>query len=520
MRVLDLLTHAAQGNPSGPATIFRDRSRTWNEVHDRVGRLAGALRALGVNAGDRVAVLGLNSDRFLEIHFAVPWAGAVLAPLNIRWAAPENLFALNDFRAKVLLVDDEFLDQATELHRNCPDLTTLIYIGEQVAAPVGTLHYEELITAQEFVEPFDGDPDDPYIVFYTSGTTGQSKGVVLTHRNAVTTARAFCETMPLDRRSVHLHVMGMFHVGGSQPIWYITMVGGTHVVHAKYVPADVVEAVERHRITNMVLVPTMISALLDEPGVDDRDLISVRTCVYGGSPMPRQILDRALKMLPSWGFHQIYGMTESSGYGVALRWEDHLIALSDYPDRLRAAGRSIPGTRVAVLDPDDKEVAPGTVGQIALCGDNIMAGYFGNPAATAETLANGWLHTGDAGFMDTEGFVYVSDRVKDVIITGGENVFSVDVERALYAHPAVRECAVIGIPDPKWVEAVHAVIVLRAGEYTSEEEMIAHCRNLIGGYKCPRSIEFVEGPLPTTPSGKIRKNVLREPWWKKLQGMI
>ena len=513
MRVVDLLRGAANENPTGEATIFQDRIRTWAQVYERVGRAAAALRDVGVGADDHVAVLGLNSDRYLEIHFAVPWAGAVLAPLNIRWAAPENLFALNDFGASVLMVDDAFLDQVPDLRRGRPELTTLIYIGEEDTAPDGMLHYEELLSRQTFSDAIDGDDDDPYVVFYTSATTGQSKGVVLTHRNAVTTARAFIETMEVNRESVHLHVMGMFHVGGSQPIWYITMVAGTHVVHTKYVPADVVDAIEHHRITNTVLVPTMINTLLDEPSLADRDLGSLRTCVYGGSPMPRQILDRALAALPTWGFHQIYGMTECGGYAVALRWQDHTTALSEAPGRLRAAGRAIPGTIVAVVDPDDTELEPGTVGQIVLRGDNVMAGYFGNPAATADTLANGWLHTGDAGFIDPDGFVYVSDRVKDMIITGGENVFSVDVERALYTHPAVRECAVIGIPDPVWVEAVHAVVVLRPDITVTAEELITHCRTQIGGYKCPRSVEFIDGPLPTTPSGKIRKNVLREPWW-------
>lgn len=319
--------------------------------------------------------------------------------------------------------------------------------------------------------------------------------------------------MELNQGSRHLHLMGMFHVGDTQPIRYITMVAGTHIVHEKYVPVDVLDAVERFRITNTVLVPTMINALLDDPALAEHDLVSMRTCVYGGSPMPREILDRALSLLPSSEFHQIYGMTESAGYGVALRWEDHLTALSDYPDRLRAAGLEVPQMRVAVLDPEDNEVERGTTGQIALRGNNVMTGYFGNPTASDEALADGWLHTGDAGYMDADGFVYISDRLKDVIITGGENVFSVDVERTIYSHPAVQECAVIGIPHPSWVETVHAVVVLRDGFSVTEEELITHCRSQIGGYKCPRTVEFTHDPLPTTPSGKIRKNVLRDPWW-------
>lgn len=513
MRVVDLLRMAAENNPEGIATVFRDRTRTWEEVHDRVRRAAAALKALGVSVGDRICILGLNSDRYLEAHFAVPWSGAVLVPLNIRWAAAENVFVLNDVQASVLIVDDAFLDQIPDLRIGRPELETIVYIGELPTAPEGTVHYETLLERHEFCHVAPGAEDDPYVVFYTSGTTGQSKGVVLTHANAVATANAFLATIAVDSDAVHLHVMGMFHVGGSQPIWYITMVAGTHVVHAKYVPSDVLDAIERHRVTNTVLVPTMINTLLDEQGLSSRELGSMKTCIYGGSPMPRQILDKALSTLPTWGFHQIYGMTESSGYAVALKWSDHLAALSSTSRRLLAAGRPVPGTRVAILDLDDNEVESGAVGQIALRGPTVMKGYFRNPSATEGTVVHGWLHTGDAGYKDDDGFVYVSDRMKDVIITGGENVFSVDVERAIYTHPAVRECAVIGIPDPVWVEKVHAVLALHAGESLTAEEIIAHCRSRIGAYKCPRSVEFVDGPLPTTPSGKIRKNVLRDPWW-------
>ncbi|MBY4575627.1 long-chain fatty acid--CoA ligase [Gordonia paraffinivorans] len=512
MRVNDLLDAARDTNPDGIATVFGERRRTWREVHERVSRLAAGLRAAGVRPGDPVAVLAVNSDRYLEAHLAAPWAGAVLVPLNIRWNAQENLFALNDFGVSVLLVDDAFLDQVPQL-RDGAGLTTLIYIGEHGQAPDGMRHYEDLVASAEPMPAAPGTADDPYVVFYTSGTTGQSKGVALTHGNAVATAEAFRATIDVGPDSVHLHVLGLFHVGGSQPVWYITAVGGTHVLHEKYVPADVLATIENESVTNTVLVPTMINALLTEPGLADRDLSSMRTCVYGGSPMPRQILDRAIEGLPDWGFHQIYGMTESSGYGVCLTWNDHLTALRDDPERLKSAGRAVPGADVGVVDPDDRMLGAGEIGQIVLRGPTVMTGYHGNPTATEQTLANGWLHTGDAGYLDDAGFLYVSDRVKDMIITGGENVFSVDVERAIYTHPAVHECAVIGIPDPTWVEAVHAVVVLRDGARVSEAELIEHCRTQIGGYKCPRSVEFVAGPLPTTPSGKIRKNVLRDPWW-------
>lgn len=513
MQATAMLQQAVLTRPDGLGTVFGERRRTWREIGDRVSRLAGALQALGAVPGDRVAALAMNSDRFLELFYAVPWAGAVFAPLNIRWAEEENAFALRDSGSTVLLVDDDFLDQARRLQELVPAVTTLVHMGEG-PTPEGMESYEDLVARHAPVPDAERRGDDPYVVFYTSGTTAQSKGVALTHRNALFVSVCFLATLPETEDLVHLHVGGMFHLAGSGPSWYITLAGGTHVILPKFEPGPVLRAIGEHRVTNIVLVPTMINMLLHDPELPQFDLTSVHTCVYGGSPMPEAVLRRAMDQLPGWRFHQIYGMTETAGYATALRWQDHLDAVGPGPaERLKSAGRPVPGIQVRITRPDGTVADPGETGEITLRGDNVMTGYFHNPTADAEVLSNGWMRSGDAGYLDDGGYLFVADRVKDMIISGGENVYSVDVERALYEHPAVRECAVIGVPSEKWGEAVHAVVVLRDGATATAEELILHCRGLIGGYKCPRSVEFRTEALPVTPVGKIRKNVLREPHW-------
>ncbi|WP_433503098.1 long-chain-fatty-acid--CoA ligase [Pseudonocardia halophobica] len=519
MQATQMLRHAARINPDGDATVCGDRRHTWRETEDRVARFAGALRALGVGNGDRVAALAMNSDRFFELFYAIPWAGAVFAPLNIRWATEENAFALRAAKVTVLLADDDFLEQARALQKLVPEITTIIHIGDD-PTPLGTVPYEELVAAHEPVADADRRGDDTYVVFYTSGTTAQSKGVALSHRNAVSVSVCFHAILPSTRDLRFLHVGGMFHLAGAGPTWYITLAAGTHVVLPKFEPLAFLGGIAEHRITNSVLVPTMINMLLHQPELAEYDLSTWHTCVYGGSPMPEAVLRRAMELVPGCRFHQIYGMTETAGYATALTWQDHLDGLAREDGTLRSAGRAIPGMDIRTLRPDGTESGVGEVGEIVLRGDNVMTGYFDNPEADADVLRAGWLRSGDAGFFDERGYLHVADRVKDMIISGGENVYSADVERALYEHPAVRECAVIGIPSERWGEAVHAVVVLKDSAEATEEDLVRHCRGLIGGYKCPRSVEFRTEPLPTTPVGKIRKNVLREPHWRSRQTRI
>jgi long-chain acyl-CoA synthetase len=280
----------------------------------------------------------------------------------------------------------------------------------------------------------------------------------------------------------------------------------------KFDPLLVMQAIQDHQVTNAVLVPTMINMLLSHPDFDKYDLSSLRTCVYGGSPMPEALITQAMKRLPTWRFFQVFGMTETGGFATILRWRDHLTE-GPKAKRLRSAGQPAFGNEVKIVLPDGRTAPPDVLGEIVVRSDMLMSGYFNNPEATAAVLKDGWMHTGDAGTMDEDGFVYVADRIKDMIVTGGENVYSIEVERVLFLHPAVREAAVIGVPSERWGEQVHAVVVLKDGASVTEAELDAHCRAHIGGYKVPRSYEFRREPLPVTPVGKVRKNVLRDPHW-------
>lgn len=511
MQGTHFLRQAVAAQPQRTATICNGRRRTWREVGERVPRLAAALRALGIADGAFVAALAMNSDRYVELFFAVPWAGGAFAPLNIRWSPAENIYALTDSQASVLLVDENFVEQARDLKRQVPTLKTLVYMGEG-EAPEGMLSYEQLVSRHESMADANRRGEDLWVIFYTGGTTAHPKGVMMSHRGLFVATVTYLAMLPSIEDLSFVYVAGYFHFAGASALLYITMAAGTHVPLPKFDPVLVMQAISEHKVTNAVLVPTMINMLLAHPDLEKYDLTSLQTCVYGGSPMPEALMLQAMKKLPTWRFYQIFGMTETGGFATMLRWRDHITS-GPKAKRLRSAGQPAPGVLVEVRLPDGSVAPPDTLGEIVIAGDTLMQGYFHNPEATQAVLKDGWMHTGDAGTMDEDGFLYVADRIKDMIVTGGENVYSIEVERVLFLHPAVREAAVIGIPSDEWGESVHAVIVLKAGASATPEELTAHCRQHIGGYKVPRSYEFRSDPLPVTPVGKVRKNVLRDPHW-------
>lgn len=518
MQATQLLAQAVSLSRGGVATISGGRSRTWGDLAERVPRSAALLRRLGLRRGDRVAVLAMNGDTYLELFFAVPWAGAALVPLNIRWSPAENEYALQDCAARVLFVDETFVQQALELQRRCPGLRHLVYIGAG-AAPAGLVDLEQELPGLPPVEDACVKDEELYVVFYTGGTTGHPKGVALSHRAIVYSSICYLAMLPSIESLRFLYVGGFFHFSGASPLWYITLAGGTHVILPKFEVEPVMASIGRHRVTNATLIPTMVIMMMNHPDFARHDFSSLQTCIYGGAPMPEALMLEAMHKLPGWAFFQIYGMTETGGFATMLRWRDHR---ADRPggSRLRSAGQAAVGVQLEIRRPDRSRAATGEVGEIAVRSDALMSGYFGQPQATQAVLADGWMHTGDAGYVGADGFLYIVDRLKDMIVSGGENVYSVEVERALYAHPAVREAAVFGIPSVQWGEAVHAVVVLRDGAQASTDELLAHCRRHIAAYKLPRSIEFRAGPLPTTPVGKIRKNVLRDPHWAGREGRI
>ncbi|MBC7636584.1 MAG: long-chain fatty acid--CoA ligase [Acetobacteraceae bacterium] len=499
------LQRAVTINPGGASTIFRDRRRTWAETADRISRIAGGMAALGLRVGERAAILALNSDRYLEVLYAVPAAGAIIVPLNTRLAPPEIDFILADSGAMLLLVDDAFATLPAQLTQMA-GVKQVIYLGDG-PIPAGMMGYETLLA-----EPFTTDSPtgghDVAGIFYTGGTTGRSKGVMLTHDNLVSNAAMMAPAIGYRHDSIYVHAAPMFHLADGASTFAITMVGGTHVFVARFDPAELLTEIARTKATNTLLVPTMINALANFPTVGDYDVSTLRVIPYGASPMPDAVLQAATRAFPTVQFLHVYGMSEASPLVTAM---DRNITVTG--DRAKSCGLPCMLIEVRIADENDCEVPRGTVGEVQIRGPNIMRGYWKLPDATAAALRGGWYHSADGGMMDTDGYVYIVDRLKDMIISGGENIYSAEVESAISMLEGVSEVAVIGIPDDKWGETVHAVVVPKAGRTLTPEQVIAHSRTQIAGYKCPRSVEIRQAPLPLSGAGKVLKTNLREKFW-------
>ncbi|WP_150292869.1 long-chain-fatty-acid--CoA ligase [Sphingobium estronivorans] len=498
------LHRCLQKQPDTIATIAGERRQTYRMLALRVAKLAGAFGALGIARGDRIAYLGLNSDCYTEFYFATFWAGAVVNPVNTRWNASEIAYALNDSGSRVLLADAIIVPMLDEIRAMVPDLRHIIWIGDS-GQPDGTLDYEALIDENLPVPDVRCGGEALAGLFYTGGTTGFPKGVMLTHRNLVTSALGAGLMRFIHPATTFLHAAPMFHAGDFSG-WLITAVtGGTHVTVPAFSPQAVLSAIEAHRVTDTILVPTMLQMLVDARELKDFDLSSLRHIGYGGSPVSDAILMRAQQALPGVALCQAYGQTELSTFATMLMPEEHIPG----SPRLRSAGRAVVHAEVGVVDADDHFLPAGKIGEIVARGGHMMVGYWNKPEETALALRNGWLHTGDMGRLDDDGYLYIVDRLKDMIITGGENVFSTEVENALARHPAVAACAVIGLPDEKWGERVHAAVVLKHGTVASAGELRDHVKTLIAGYKCPQSIDIVDA-LPVSGTGKVLKRALRE----------
>ncbi len=517
MNITHGLRRALQINPNGHAVTCGGRRRNWREVGDRVSRLAAGLRGLGVDTGDRVAILSLNSERYLELYLATGWAGAVIVPLNIRWSLLENEDALRDCRASVLVVDKAFSATAAVLAKAIPGLV-LVY-ADDGEAPEGMRRFEDLIEASEPMSDAGRKSEDLAGVFYTGGTTGRSKGVMLSHGNLMINALNALGEGLFPATSVYLHVAPMFHLANGAAMYSLLLSGGSNVIIQGFTPEGMMAAVQNERVTDVLIVPTMIQMLVDHPELKSYDLSSLKNIVYGASPISEAVLGRAMAALPNVRFTQAYGMTELSPIATVLHWKEH-IGDGRAKGRHRAAGRATLGCEVRIVDTNDKPVPYGTVGEIVVRGGNVMMGYWERTEETARAIVDGWMHTGDGGYMDEDGFVYIVDRVKDMIISGGENVYSVEVENAVAQHPAVAQCAVIGIPNERWGEQVHAIVVTKSGMQVSPNDLIEFCKTLVAGYKCPRSVDISATPLPLSGAGKILKRELRKPFWENRERSV
>jgi acyl-CoA synthetase (AMP-forming)/AMP-acid ligase II len=507
MYLTQSLHRNVQQDPGGPATIFGDRVRTWAESTARISRLAAGLARLGVSPGDRVAMLSLNSDRYHEYLLATWWCGAVVNPVNVRWSAAEIAYSLEDCATNVLLVDDTFAPLLAELRERAGCLKSIVHCGE-AELPADAIPYESLLEHGPMPDAHRGG-NDLAGIFYTGGTTGFPKGVMLSHANILVstmgTAASGDFVVPGGRL---LHAAPMFHLADLLAWAGRNLLGGTHVMVPSFTPDGVIAAVEQHQVTDALLVPTMLQLLVDSPAIKGADLSALRKIIYGASPISDALLTRVRQSLPHARLTQAYGMTELSPVATLLLPDDH-----DDADLRRSAGRAAPHAEVRIVDSLGEEVERGTVGEVVVRGGHVMLGYWNKPEETAAAVVDGWMHTGDGGRMDAAGYVYIVDRIKDMIVTGGENVYSAEVENAICQHEAVAMCAVIGVPDDEWGERVHAVVVLQPGQSLTVEELRAHVKGLIAGYKAPRTLELVDA-LPMSGAGKILKRELRAQHWR------
>lgn len=507
LSVVNLLEKASGRWPDSPSVTDEGQTFTWEQTEKRCQRLAWALASLGVGVGHRVAYLGFNSHWCFELFFAAPMAGAITVPVNFRLSPGEMVDCIQDAEPTVLLADRDHIEQARAISRECPWLKAVVYAGEG-DAPDGFLSYEDLLTRAEKTDLQPSGNDDTLILFYTGGTTGRSKGVMLTHINLFTNALGGLSLYETVERETHLLAGPMFHTAAGSRVYTATMMGTHTIILSKFDVLEMMGLVEQYRINTMQLVPTTLQLMVDHPQFAEFDLSSLRMITYGAAPMPVALLERALKQLPGVSFAQSYGMTEASPVVTVLNGDDHSLEAARLP-RLESVGRSVFHNHVRIVNAQRQTLGVGEVGEIAVKGANIMKGYWRAPELTAAVLQDGWYYTGDSGYLDEDGYLFLVGRIKEMIVSGGENVYPIEIENVLSRHPDVRECAVIGVPHEKWGESVHAVVRLTDDAVVSESEIISYCRERIAHYKCPTGVIFMEHPLPVSTVNKILKSELK-----------
>ncbi|WP_206809159.1 class I adenylate-forming enzyme family protein [Paradesulfitobacterium ferrireducens] len=525
----EMILRNARLFPRKTAFIQGERTLSFGDFAQRVQSLMRALSALGIRPGDRVAVLAANCIEYFELYGLADMGAAILVPLNYRLQVGELEYLLQDSGSSILFFSKQYRETADELKSRGQLFQYAVCLDEQQE---GYLYYEELIQQGEFefIRSNPPNPPNPHIdynrgriefpvkeddaayILYTSGTTGLPRGAVLTHRGQYQTANALALEMSIHKEDVTLDMMPLYHTGGHAVALAHFYRGCTSVIMTGFNPREALELVAKHGVTTMQVVPAMIVDMLNQPDLDSFDTSSLRMIFYASSPMPEALLRRSMER---WGrkFFQAYGLTENGPVATVLTQADHVVDGSESATRkLKSCGLPSANCDTRVWKEKGIDVKPGEIGEIVIRSEQVMKGYWGLPELTAQTLKDGWLYTGDLATVDEEGYIYIVDRKKDMIISGGENVYPREVEEIIYQHPAVYECAVVGIPNVKWVESVHALVVLKKDASLSEQELIAYCKSRLAPYKAPKSVEFVS-ELPKNPSGKILKKELRSKYW-------
>jgi acyl-CoA synthetase (AMP-forming)/AMP-acid ligase II len=506
--VADITRAQAKAIPHDIAQIFDGRETSYSELHDHACRVAQGLVAEGTKSGTRIGFMGKGSDRYFEMLHGAFKAGAVVVGVNWRLAAPEVAYVLNDSHTEILFVGADFYQLIEGVLADCPQLRRIIALD---GGHSDWISYDEWRDAQRPLDPMrEGNPQDDVIQLYTSGTTGHPKGVQLTHANYIALLHQGVDAGWADwsRGECNLIAMPLFHVAGVNMGLLGHAHGTKNVVLREVDPKAILDAMEKEKLNIAFMVPAVILYLLQQPDIDSRDLSSVRQIIYGASPISDDVLLRAQKRF-GCDFLQVYGLTETTGCATYLPAHAHDPAKG----KLRSCGIPNPGIEIRILDDEGVELPAGEVGEVVVRGHAIMKGYWNKPDATADAIRDGWFHTGDAAYFDEDGYLYIHDRLKDMIVSGGENIYPAEVENALFGHPAIADAAVIGVPDERWGEAVKAIVVSKPGMKVSPEEIIAFARTRIAGYKVPKSVDFAE-MLPRNPSGKVLRRELRKPYWQ------
>jgi long-chain acyl-CoA synthetase len=502
----DIVRRHAEERADAAAIVHDGRTTTYGSLDRAASRVAQGLIAEGVKPQTRVAHLDKSSDVFFELLFGVAKANAVMVSVNWRLAPPEILHIVNDAEAEILFVGEEYFPVIEKIRGELKTIRKIVTLSGRHVAWESFIGWRDRQPATDPLLP--AKPSDTAVQFYTSGTTGLPKGAELTNANFSMLFRHWAKTWLLEPGTPSLVCLPMFHIGGAG--WGIVgfYAGATNHVVREFVPAQILEITQRERLQVLLLVPAMILFLVQAPQIRETDLSSVRLIVYGAAPIPAELLKQAMAIFKC-GFQQVYGLTETTGAITLLPPEDHDPA---DPGKLLSCGFAQKDVELRIVGEDGKDVPIGKVGEIAVRSPQIMAGYWKLPEATTRAIQGDWFFTGDAGYLDDKGYLYIYDRVKDMIVSGGENIYPAEVESALFGHPAVADVAVIGVPDERWGEAVKAVVVKKVGADVTPGELITWARERIAGYKLPKSVDFIDA-LPRNPTGKILKRELRKAHW-------